>query len=167
MVVIWTCTVVRIYAQQAKMCLSICLFSLLSLLLLPTLIVGQSELSIFYITGLFPTGSSDPQVKNALGIYPRAAAQYAVQRVNQLGLLSEYNVTLKLETFNSGCQGIASGTHGLIQAVLFARRFGVYDTSTGEIINFSGELYACSCMHACTVKKERVVMINFGHLSCI
>ena len=67
-----------------------------------------------------------------LGIYPRAAAKYAVQRVNQLGLLADHNVTLKLEAFNSGCQGIASGVHGLIQAVQFAKTFGVYDTSAGE-----------------------------------
>ena len=136
-----SCAYAYTYISRTKMCLSICLFSLLSLLLSPSLAIGQPELSTFYIIGLFPTGSSNPQVKNALGIYPRAAAQYAVQRVNQLGLLTEHNVTLKLEAFNSGCQGIASGTHGLIEAVLFARRFGVYDTSTGEIIiNFSGEM---------------------------
>ena len=119
------------------MYLSIRLFSLLSLLLPPSSAAGQPELNTFYIIGLFPTGSSDPQVRNALGIYPRAAAQYAVQRVNQLGVLAEHNVTLKLESFNSGCQGIASGTHGLIQAILFARRLGVYDTFTGEIIKIN------------------------------
>lgn len=112
--------------------LSICIVSLLSLLLSPSSVSGRSELSTFYITGLFPTGSSSPQVKNALGIYPRAAALYAVQRINQVGLLADHNVTLKLEALNSGCQGIASGTQGLIEAVQFARRLGVYDTSAGE-----------------------------------
>jgi sugar phosphate isomerase/epimerase len=91
----------------------------------------------FYIIGLFPTGASDPQIKNALGFYPKASAQYAVKHINQLGFLAKHhNVTLKLEAFNSGCQGIGSGTHGLIEAVQFARRSDVFDTSTGEIHKF-------------------------------
>lgn len=116
------------------MCLAIYLFSFLALLSSAMSAVGQlpPEASTFYITGLFPTESNDPQVRNALGIYPRAAAKYAVQRINQLGILAHHNVTLKLEAFASGCQGIASGAHGLIEAVQFAKRFGVYDTSTGE-----------------------------------
>lgn len=118
--------------QQVKMCRSVYLFSLLSLLLSSSSVAYQSELDTFYIIGLFPTGATDPQVKNALGVYPRASAQYAVKRINQLGFLAKHNVTLKLEAFNSGCQGIVSGTHGLIEAVLFARRLGLYDTSTGE-----------------------------------
>lgn len=111
---------------------SIYLFSLLSLLLSPGSAAGQPELDTFYIIGLFPTEATDPQVKNALGVYPRASAQYAIKRINQLGFLAKHNVTLKLEAFDSGCEGIVSGTHGLIESVLFARRFGLYNTSTGE-----------------------------------
>ena len=114
----------------------ISLFLFLSLLLSPCSANGHPELTTFYITGLFPTGSSDALVRNTLGIYPEAAAQYAVQQINRLGFLTEHNVTLKLESFNSGCRGIASGANGLIQAIQFAKERGLHDTSAGEKNNY-------------------------------
>lgn len=101
------------------------LVSLLATFLLLSL--RSSVGNTFYITGLFPTGSSDPQMRETLGIYPRAAARFATQQVNQLGLLAKHNVTLKLESFNSGCQGIAFGAYGLIQAIQLARSIGLHD----------------------------------------
>ena len=67
-----------------------------------------------------------------LGIYPRSAAIYAVEQINQLGLLSAHNVTLSLEAFHSGCEGTTSGAQGLIEAVRFAEENHIYDTSGGE-----------------------------------
>ena len=112
---------------MASMSLSsafLCLLFLLSLCY-----GGHARTSTFYITGLFPTESSSLRVRDTLGIYPRAAAKYAEERINQLGVLDTHNVTLNLTVFNSVCGGPASGAHGLIQAVTFAMKCGVHDTS--------------------------------------
>ena len=91
--------------------------------------VGDARISSFYITGLFPTESKDIRTRNELGIYPKVAAKFAVARINQLGILDAHNVSLKLEVFDSHCQSSASGAHGLIQAVRFAKERGIHDTS--------------------------------------
>ena len=144
------------------MCLVIGLFTLLSLLLSLSSANAHPELSTFYITGLFPTESSNLGVRNTLGIYPRAAARYTVQRINQLGLLAEHNVTLKLEAFDSGCQGIASGAHGLIQAVQFAKERGLHDNSAGEKYYESGYYSTYACTPLC-----KSVGINRGTLTTL
>ena len=101
--------------------------------LLHSLRGGCAEPDVFYITGLFPTESSDNRVRNTLGVYPRAAARYAVNRVNQLGLLDAHNVSLSLRSFDTSCERSASGAHELISAVRFATEQQVHDTSGGEI----------------------------------
>ena len=109
-----------------------CLF--FHLLLLPPPFCSQpTRTNTFYIAGLFPLNTDiNLRARNTLGVYPRAAASYAVRQINQLGLLDAHNVTLSLEPLNSGCLGPASGAHGLIQALTFAMERGIHDTSGGE-----------------------------------
>lgn len=100
----------------------LCLFLVLQL----TFCKGDHKPTTFYITGLFPTDSRDQRVKNALGIYPRAAARYAVEEIIQLGLLEAHNVTLELESLPSGCEDAASAGQGLIQAAkLLKKEYGI------------------------------------------
>ena len=113
--------------QMASWSLSSAFLYLLLLLLL--CYGGHARTSTFYIMGLFPTESSDPRVRNTFGIYPRAAARYAEERINRLGVLDAHNVTLNLTVFNSVCRGPAPGAHGLTLVVSFAKKWGVHDTS--------------------------------------
>ena len=106
---------------------------LISCFLLQSLHCGHAEQDTFYITGLFQTESRNRRLRNTLGVYPRAAARYAVRRINRLGLLDAHNTSLVLREFSSSCVSPASGAHGLIEAVRFAmetRR--VHNTSGGE-----------------------------------
>ena len=57
----------------------------------------------FYIGGLFPIEVEDRYVQLSAGLYPRKAAELAVEDVNSGGLLSAYNVTVQLEVAGSGC----------------------------------------------------------------
>ena len=105
--------------------LSACLY----LLLLSLCCGGYARTNTFYTMGLFPTESRDPYVRNMLGIYPRAAARYALERINQLGVLNAHNLTLNLTVFDPGCRSPDSGARGLIQAVRFAKKLGIHDTT--------------------------------------
>ena len=65
---------------------------------------SAAELQKFYIGGLFPYDSSDPQVRDALGVYPKLAAQLALQRINDGGLLSALNFSMEMLTFGTSCE---------------------------------------------------------------
>ena len=105
---------------------------LISCFLLQSLHCGNAEQGTFYITGLFQTESSNRRLRNTLGVYPRAAARYAVRRINRLGLLDAHNTSLVLREFSSSCVSPASGAYGLIGAVRFAMERRVHNTSGGE-----------------------------------
>lgn len=56
---------------------------------------------VFYIGGLFPLSVEDQYFKQSLGEYPKMAAELAVE--DSSGILSPYNVSVKLEVADSGC----------------------------------------------------------------
>lgn len=65
---------------------------------------AAAELQKFYIGGLFPYDSSDPQIRDALGVYPKLAAQLALQHINDAGMLSALNFSLEMLTFGTSCE---------------------------------------------------------------
>ena len=69
---------------------------------------GRTSDKTFFIGGLFPADSEDLATRLSLGIYPQVAAQFAVREIESSGMLSSYNVSLKLRSFNSGCTDSAS-----------------------------------------------------------
>ena len=74
-------------------------------LLLALAVCGaDTGLKKFYIGGLFPTNVADPQDRATLGVYPQLAAQLAIQHIRASGLLSAHNVSLELQSFETGCK---------------------------------------------------------------
>jgi len=56
----------------------------------------------FLIGGLFPLSAKDPDLRLIDGLYSRRAAETAVEDVNSAGILSQYNITMRLEVEDSG-----------------------------------------------------------------
>lgn len=63
-----------------------------------------SGLQRFFIGGLFPNDSDDVELRDALGVYPKLAAQLAVQHINEAGLLSALNFSLEMLAFGTSCK---------------------------------------------------------------
>ena len=74
------------------------------LAVLSALALCRGATNKFYIGGLFPDDSKDPQVRDALGVYTRLAAQLAVQHVNEGGVLAAYNLSLEMLSFGTSCR---------------------------------------------------------------
>lgn len=58
----------------------------------------------FYIGGLFPSDSDDPQIRDALGVYPKLAAQLALQHITEKGFLSAVNISMEMVAFGTRCE---------------------------------------------------------------
>lgn len=65
---------------------------------------ASQGLQRFYIGGLFPDDSPDAGVRDALGVYPKLAAQLAVRHINEAGLLSALNYSLEMLAFGTSCK---------------------------------------------------------------
>ncbi len=65
----------------------------------------QHPSNFFEIVGMFTTvsTSTDPNVRETYGIYPREAARLAVEHVRAEGILTEHNYDLRLFEFESRC----------------------------------------------------------------
>lgn len=72
------------------------------------------DLQKFYIGGLFPDNADDFEVRNALGIYPKLAAQLAVKHINEAGLLAAHNFSFEMVSYSTSCQK-DSATYAYLQ----------------------------------------------------
>ena len=87
---------------------------------------------VFYIGGLFPLSVEHDYFRLSDGIYPWKAAEVAVEDVNSAGLLSPYNVTVRLEVADSG----GSVESAVSSYVNFVQRWGLKTKTAGTEVLF-------------------------------
>lgn len=72
--------------------------------LLVRLSVCANQSKVFELIGMFTiTDYSDPNLRDAYGIYPREAAKLAVEHVRAEGILTEHNYDLEMFVIDTPC----------------------------------------------------------------
>ncbi len=84
-------------------CGTMVLFNSYWIILALTLGTAISLESTFVIGGLFPLGLKNRNFRLLNGVYPKIAAELAVDDLNAAGLLSAYNISIKLRVADSDC----------------------------------------------------------------
>ena len=83
---------------------------------------AQVNTTAFYLSGLFPVDSENVRTRLDLGIYTRAAAEMAVQHINQMN----FNFRMELVPFNSGCNE-ATSVNGLAEMIGFLEENNIFE----------------------------------------